>query len=64
MKVKYDTQLDILRIRFSEKLVAESDEDRNGIIIDYDEDGKILGIEILSASLQITNPKLVEYEVA
>ncbi len=64
MKVKYDTTLDILRIRFSDKLVAESSEDKHGVIIDYDEDGNILGIEVLSASLQIINPRLVEYEVA
>ena len=64
MKVKYDSKLDILRIKFSDKPVAESDEDRKGIIIDYDEEGNILGIEIMSASKKIINPKLVEYEVA
>ncbi|MEZ4960850.1 MAG: DUF2283 domain-containing protein [Saprospiraceae bacterium] len=64
MKVKYDTKLDILRIKFSEKPIAESDEDHKGVIIDYDEDGNILGIEIIAASKKIMNPKLVEYEVA
>ena len=63
MKLKYDLQTDILRIRFSDKKVAESDENKNGIIIDYDDDGNILGIEILKASKQISNPKHVEYEV-
>jgi uncharacterized protein YuzE len=65
MKVKYDLAQDILRIRFSEELVAESDESKNGsIIIDYDAEGNIIGIEILDASKNVNNPKLVEYEVA
>ena len=64
MKVKYDAQTDILRFRFSSKKVAESDEEKKGIIIDYDADGNILGIEILNASKQLENPKVVEYEMA
>ena len=64
MKVKYDIETDILRIRFSEKPISESDEARNGIIIDYDESGNVIGIEIMKASLQMPNPRIVEYEVA
>lgn len=64
MKIKYDNNLDILRIKFSESLVTESSEDKNGIIIDYDEHGNVIGIEILSASKQMPNPKIVEYELA
>jgi uncharacterized protein YuzE len=65
MKVKYDVAQDILRLRFSEKPVAESDESKNGsIIIDYDAEGNIIGIEILDASKNVNNPKIVEYEVA
>ncbi len=64
MKVKYDTNVDVLRIRFSDLPVFESSEDKNGVIIDYDEFGNIIGIEILSASKQIPNPKIVEYEIA
>jgi uncharacterized protein YuzE len=64
MKVKYDSELDILRIKFSDKPVAESDEGKKGDIIDYDEEGNVLGIEIISASKKMLNPKAVEYEVA
>ncbi len=64
MKVKYDNQLDVLRIIFSEKPIAESDEDKEGVILDYDDEGNIIGIEILSASKKMTNPKIVEYEMA
>jgi uncharacterized protein YuzE len=65
MKVKYDISQDILRLRFSDLPVAESDESKNGnIIIDYDAAGNIIGIEILDASTTVNNPKIVEYEVA
>jgi uncharacterized protein YuzE len=64
MKVKYDVQTDTLRIRFSDKPVAESDEEKQGVILDYDEEGNILGIEILNASRRMPNPQVIEYDVA
>ncbi len=64
MKVKYDQEVDVLTIRFSDVPVEESDQDKPGVILDYDKDGKIVGIEILNASKQIENPKVLEYAVA
>ena len=64
MKVKYDKEVDILYIVFSENKVAESDEEKPGIILDYDSDGSVVGIEILEASKKMNNPTKVEYEVA
>lgn len=64
MKVKYDSEQDILRILFSERPIAESDEEKKGVILDYDDDGNVVGIEILSASKKMPNPKIVNYEVA
>ena len=64
MKVKYDSQLDILRIIFSEKPIVESDEDKEGVILDFDADGNVVGLEILFASKKMPNPKIVEYEIA
>jgi uncharacterized protein YuzE len=63
MKVKYDKEVDILYIGFSDKKVMESDEEKQGIILDYDEQGGIVGIEILQASKKMGNPAKVEYEV-
>ena len=63
MKVTYDAEVDILRIVFSSTLVEESDEDRPGVIIDYDRDGNIVGLEILDASKRTENPLAVEYSV-
>ncbi|MFH1005629.1 MAG: DUF2283 domain-containing protein [Bacteroidota bacterium] len=64
MKVKYDKEVDVLYIVFSENKIKESDEEKSGIILDYDKQGSIVGIEILNASKRIKNPTKVEYEVS
>ncbi|MCX6269149.1 MAG: DUF2283 domain-containing protein [Bacteroidetes bacterium] len=64
MKVKYDKEVDILYIRFTEEKIRESDEDKPGIIIDYNDSGNIIGIEVLNASKKISQPMKFEYEVA
>ena len=64
MKVIYDKEVDVLSIIFSKNKIAESDEDKPGIIIDYDALGAIVGIEILDASQKMEKPTIVEYEIA
>lgn len=64
MKITYDPDVDILQIIFSDKPVEESDEEKPGIILDFDKKGDIVGIEILDASRRMENPRSVEYAVA
>lgn len=64
MKVKYDKEVDIVYMTFSKNKITESNEDKPGIIIDYDKDGFIVGIEILDASKKMKSPGKFEYEVA
>ena len=64
MKVKYDKETDILRITFSDSPIKESDEEKPGLILDYDKEGKVVSIEILDASKNMTNPSSVEIDVA
>jgi uncharacterized protein YuzE len=42
--------------------VAESDDDKPGVILDYDEHGDLPAIEILDASLRVTDARKIEYE--
>jgi uncharacterized protein YuzE len=63
MKVFYDPDVDVLRIIFSSHAIEESDEDKPGVIIDYDGDGNIVGLEVLEASKRIENPRSLEYAV-
>ncbi|MEO0049653.1 MAG: DUF2283 domain-containing protein [candidate division WOR-3 bacterium] len=64
MKVTYDPEVDVLRVILSNAPVEESDEDKPGVIIDYDKDGNIVGFEILNASKRVENPRSLEYAIA
>ena len=64
MKVYYDPEVDVLRILFSNKPIEEGDENKSGVIIDYDKNGNIVGLEVLEASKNMENPRSVEYAVA
>jgi uncharacterized protein YuzE len=63
MKVQYDSEVDVLSIVFSENAVEESDEDKPGVILDYDKEGNVVGLGILDASERMGNPMLIEYAV-
>ena len=64
MKVTYDRQTDTLTVVFSDTPVVESDEDKPGIIIDYDASGNLVSLEILDASRRAMIPTQIEYQVA
>ncbi len=64
MKIKYSPEEDVLVIRFSDERIDESDEDKPGVILDYDSKGNIVRIEVLKASKRVGNPQNIEFEVA
>lgn len=53
----------VLRILFRNTTIEESDEDKPGVILDYDKDGNVVGLEVLNASKRVENPRGVEYAV-
>ena len=53
MKARYDPEVDALSIKWGETQYAESNEVAPGIILDYDLDGNVIGVEVLDASKQI-----------
>ncbi|MCB9451070.1 MAG: DUF2283 domain-containing protein [Anaerolineaceae bacterium] len=63
MKVTYDAAVDVLRIVLSDQPVDESDEDKPGMIIDYDAQGNVVGMEILDASKRGLQAHGVEYAI-
>jgi uncharacterized protein YuzE len=63
MKVIYDPEVDVLRILFRDTPIEESDEDKPGVILDYDKDGNVVGMEVLNASQRVENPRGVDYAV-
>lgn len=65
MKVTYDPRTDTLSLVFQEEAkVAESDEDKPGIILDYDDGGNLISLEILDASFRVSNTRKIEFQAA
>ena len=64
MRVVYDPKTDTLTIVLSEAPVAESDEDKPGIVLDYDASGNLVSLEILDASRRVVQPTQMNYELA
>ncbi|OGA21489.1 MAG: hypothetical protein A3I01_15660 [Betaproteobacteria bacterium RIFCSPLOWO2_02_FULL_65_24] len=62
MKVNYDASTDTLTVIFRDVPVAESDEDKPGVILDYDEAGNLISIEVLDASSRVEGPRSVTLE--
>ena len=61
MKVNYDARTDTLTVVFRDVPVAESDEDKPGVILDYDAQGNLMSLEILDASRRVTDARTIEY---
>jgi uncharacterized protein YuzE len=64
MKITYDPEVDVMRIVFNSAPIEESDEEKPGVIFDFDKKGNVVGMEILDASTRMENPRTVEYAVA
>jgi uncharacterized protein YuzE len=64
MRVIFDRETDTLTIILSDGPVVDSDEDKPGIILDYDGIGNLVSLEILGASHRVKAPNQIEYQVA
>ena len=54
MKIEYDNQVDAIYIRLQEKYVTRTVEIEDGLNIDLDENGKLIGLEVLDATVRYT----------
>ena len=63
MKATYDAETDTLIIVLRPDAdVAESDEDKPGVILDYDDQGNLVSLEVLDASKRVTEARRIEFE--
>jgi uncharacterized protein YuzE len=56
MKLKVDKESDALYFRLDESAIVESEEVEKGVILDYNKEGKVVGIELLNLS-KIVSPQ-------
>ena len=64
MKIIYDQVTDTLTIILADAPIAESDQDKPGVILDYDDKGNLISREILDASQRVNIPSKIEYQVS
>ena len=64
MNVTYDPNTDTLTVVLTPSPVSESDEDKSGVILDYDAKGNLVGWEILGASKRIPDLRSIQFDVA
>jgi uncharacterized protein YuzE len=59
MKLSYHPETDSLYIDLSDRPSVESREVSDGVVLDYDADGQLVGIDIDNASAKVELGKLV-----
>ena len=66
MRVRFDPDADALYIRLAEGKVSESAEVSPGIVLDYDAESRVVGIEVLEAGKLMSASELrrIDFEVA
>jgi uncharacterized protein YuzE len=65
MKVTYDSKTDTLSVILRDGArITESDEDKPGVVLDYDENGNLVSLEILDASQRVTDARTVDFQLA
>ncbi len=63
MKVTYDQRTDTVNVIFKDDAqIAESDESKPGVILDYDDTGNLVSLEILDASTRVTEARKIEFQ--
>ena len=50
MRTSYDAEADALYVRFAEASGVNSEEVADGVVLDFDAEGRIVAIELLDAS--------------
>jgi len=63
MKIVYDPDKDIVQLSLITREVGETAQIAPGFILDYDDDGQVIGVEIRNASQRMDSPHTVTYTV-
>ena len=66
MKVHFDRESDALYIRLDDSRIVESEEVKPGVVLDFNEQNQVVGVEILDAGKRVPESSLkqIHFEVA
>ncbi len=63
MKIEYSKEADAIYVYFKEEYVAKSKEIEDGVVIDFDEKGQLIGIEVLDVSQRFSLSDIVNVNI-
>jgi len=63
MKIEYSKEADAIYVYFKEDFVAKSKEIEDGVVIDFDEKGQFIGIEVLDVSQRFSLSDIVNVNI-
>ena len=63
MKITYDSATDTLTVVLRDAPARISEEERSGVILDYDADDRLVAIEILDASTRVDGVDTIQLQV-
>ncbi|HEU0022666.1 MAG TPA: DUF2283 domain-containing protein [Dehalococcoidia bacterium] len=58
MRLRLDKESDALYFRLDEAAILESEEVQPGVILDFNAEGKVVGVEILDVSTRVSPAQL------
>lgn len=66
MKVHFDPDADALYLRLDDSPIIESEEVSPGVVLDFNEEQQVVGIEILNVQdrVPLANLKQIQFEIA
>ena len=62
MRIRVDRAADALYFRLDERRIVDSEEIRPGVVLDYDEDDRVVGVEFLQVSKRATEEELTSLQ--
>jgi len=62
MRLIINRENDALYFRLNESAIAKSEEVQPGVILDFDEDGRVVGVEFLGIRARIPEKELTSFQ--
>ncbi len=60
MRIRVDQKADAVYVNLTDRAIEGSEEIAEGIVVDYDAEGRIVGIEILDAAKRTADPTVLQ----